>query len=254
MSCESCATRSETERSANFNILQERPGLPPGEERKGIKPPDEPGLCEVYLRNIQYLSHRGTLRVRSESVAPDLNDRIQVLAWEDIDPDKYSALFNEAVSIAKYGGSRPASEAILANVRRLINERHWVFRRIREPITGKVDGTNTVNGVYRQLPVPSNPIQHYFVQVGVNPDQNPNDDVAKNWLQVPTSMDMVFSGLSPEYWSFIGGSMVRINERIYLVGINNSGDVELQEMLTDYPTQVETVCYFQNMAHIKGRN
>jgi hypothetical protein len=229
-----------------------RPNFP-NDPRSVFKKPDVARLCDLYLQNLNSYASNGISHASFRSIAPHLTNQIRILEWENLDVDEFSALFKEAVSVAVHGGSRPASEQDISDARRLLNKGSWVFRRINKPIVGRVIGVASVNGTYRDVPVPSTPVSHYLVQMGDNPDLG-SDDVNKHLFQVPLKLDSVYSEIGTEYWSFIGSSLIRIHSRLYLLGKNHEGDIELQEFLTDYPTMVETVCYFQFKSISKSRN
>lgn len=218
-------------------VVQERTGRIP------FKKPDDPGVCKLYLENLNYFARTGRSMSCDRSVAPHLAQRIQKVEWVNLDPDQYPTLFREAVSVTRHGGSQSATEDDLARTRKLMVERSFVFRRSKLPYFGRVIAVGSVDGVYRTIPIPNVPTDYYLVQAGHYSCQS--DDQQTDLFQTPLNLEFLYSAFFVEHSNMIGNELVMINDRLYAELVRENRSIELQESDPSYPTALDSVCLFQ---------
>lgn len=57
----------------------------------------DPKICKLYEENLRYFAQRNTPMSCYRPIAPHLKDRIKDVEWEDLNPDRYPALFRDVI-------------------------------------------------------------------------------------------------------------------------------------------------------------
>ncbi len=218
-------------------VVQERTGPMP------FKTPDDPSVCKLYLENLNHFAKKGRSLACERLIAPHLAQRIRKIEWVNLDPEEYPTLFQEAVSVTRYGGSQPATEEDLRQAREQMKAGAFVFRRTKKSLFGRLIAADTVNGVYRHISIPDAPIDYYLLQAGHYFCQS--DDRQTNLFQAPLSLEFVYSGFVVQHSNLIGNELVKINDRLYAELVRENRSIELQEFDSRYPTMLNSVCLFK---------
>lgn len=101
---------------------------------------NDPQVCNLYLKNLQYFARRNEPLSCGQPVAPILKGQIQPVEWENLDPDKYPELFLAVVKtfprlyLALSG--TPKDEEAVAFMRKAIMDGSVVFRRAKLALKG----------------------------------------------------------------------------------------------------------------------
>lgn len=101
----------------------------------------DPKICELYEENLQYFAQKNTPMSCYRPIAPYLKDRIREVEWEDLDPDRYPALFRSVV-IEDRHLSKKGEDVIQESLkydRENVAKKISVFRRAKlPPLIGRI--------------------------------------------------------------------------------------------------------------------
>jgi hypothetical protein len=107
--------------------------------------PVDPKICKLYEENLQYFARKNTPLSCYRPIAPHLNDRIKEVEWEDLDPDRYPALFRSVV-IEDRHLSKKGEDVIQESLkydRENVAKKISVFRRAKlPPLIGRIRVSN----------------------------------------------------------------------------------------------------------------
>ena len=118
-----------------------------------FKDPEDPDVCDTYLRNLSYFARQDVPMSCSRPVAPQLRDKIQPVKWTALAPEEHRDLFRALVARAS-GWERRAptpevEETTLRHAREAVSRGAYAFRmatvRARRSITLVQFGPDTSN-------------------------------------------------------------------------------------------------------------
>jgi len=213
--------------------------------------PEDPRVCGIYLENLRYFAQRNTPMSCERPIAPHLQDRIQKVEWENLDPDGYPELYR-AVALRFLG--KDVSQGAMNKVSGEIRRGAYVFRRAKLDLIG-YPGYEDHGGITPR------PERFHIVQFGrnvIDPD-NP-DRLSRCTLQrggpireapgdlqlyvVRQDLKFVIGRLSEPHSTTTGEHMRLINGRPYVETINTRGNIELMQIRLALPVMLEPVCFF----------
>jgi hypothetical protein len=212
--------------------------------------PVDPKICKVYEENLRYFAKRNVPMSCNRPIAPHLKDRIKKVEWEDLDPDRYPALFRAMVTFHKYLPRTGESiiQRDLKYIRTDIANRVRVFRRAKLSLVGRIHVQ-----AYSNEPEP-----YWIVQYGVNDISLTNPDKAfkckssRGGMESDLNLYIVSETkkeLTKELWklnrfSNEGQNLLIIDERLFVENINPEAWIELNEVGTEL-SDSDTVCLFK---------
>lgn len=106
--------------------------------------PVDPKICKLYEENLQYFARKNTPLSCYRPIAPHLNDRIKEVEWEDLDPDRYPAIFRSVIVEDEYLAISKKGEDVIQEslkyARENVAKKISVFRRANKlpPLIGRI--------------------------------------------------------------------------------------------------------------------
>jgi hypothetical protein len=210
--------------------------------------PRDRTVCDVYLQNLQYFAQQDLPMSCDRPVAPSLADRIAKVPWEDVDPDKYSELFQALVAKETFSPPKPPKPEDVAWHRGLLKDKALVFQRATTLLVGHPRLENEYED--------SGERKFWLVRYGSNTDLNrrlaspcsPERGgsqqadfpliylVSEDLRQLFGHLASVADGEGPRTFLMIHG-------RPYIEEIFRNGDIRLSE-LPERPVILEPVCLY----------
>lgn len=229
-------------------------------------------VCNLYLKNLQYFVRRNLPMSCGQPIAPFLNGRLKKVNWVDIDPDKFPALFREAVEKFPYSSTdKKVTEEELSNIRNGIRNKKFVFHHVRFSLVGHpTSGDTTLSrwakdyaSQFQGRPIPE--LKLTIVQYGpnINSSSNPNTNLRCDLKQIRGGH--YFYGNVPVFFlatadlQHLYGQLQLVNSGFpqYLWRINGNlygeafhgGDIQLSELggvmeTNQDPFFFESVCLY----------
>ena len=123
---------------ADSFVVQQSPTQPYGNQgEEAFKDPEDPQVCNVYLRNLRHFARLNTPMSCERPVAPQFRKLIQAVAWEDLNPREYPDLFRGVLAEFHYWKTNPPKDESreLAWSADELKERGVVFRRAKAKLS-----------------------------------------------------------------------------------------------------------------------
>lgn len=211
-------------------------------------------VCGLYLQNLQYFARRKLPMSCGQPIAPSLKGKLEIVEWEDLDPEKYPKLFKEMVRMLDAGSRQPiVTDKELAGRRDEVRKKEYLFRRAKITLLAHPKILDDFDSSLSQWA--RNYVKQYqnstppelrltIVQYGadINSPDNPNkawrcdvnqirggeyhigfsyklvtDDLHHVYGDIP----LYSTGITPQH-------LWRVNDRLYGEGFNG-GNIELTE-------------------------
>jgi hypothetical protein len=223
--------------------------------REPYTKPSDPGVCSIYLKNLNYFAHRNVPMSCERSIAPSLEKLIQRPEWQDLDPHEYPELLRDVVAKADFWTDAPPDQT-LDSVGQQIKRKVIVFRRLRWQLKGVLPGQAN------QQDIVSSPDQiFHIVQYGFNVVDTTNHDPtyrcaphrggplidAQTYLKlfiVDESLQRVINRLYEPLNGDSGSHVVAIRGRLYVEGINSLGNIDLKQLQLYPAVALDSVCFY----------
>lgn len=241
--------------------------------------PQDPAVCQTYLQNLRHFARRNVPMACERPIAPALRDRIRRVEWEDLDPQRYSKLFNALTKdfFGRIPINIPDDTPHELKIKKMFS---WVYETPVEPSGPNEYGLRRLREktlVFRRAKLN---LQGYPTHYGVNEAPKPvpeaihivqfgNNILDPDYSDSYTKCRPVRGAEGADYYSYVrfyvasadfddlygplstlergtsGEYLLLIDGRLYVETMHETAHINLSQININAPVYLEPVCLYE---------